>query len=158
MVIKIIAIGNIYRRDDGAAILAARGLTKHHLAGVEILEALADPSALFAAWEGASAVIVIDASAPAGKPGQISRIVACENTLHVERPSASTHALGLAKTVELADALGQLPSRLIIYAIEGENFDYGEGLSAPVFKALNQLIDRVRTEALAIAEEEYSHA
>jgi hydrogenase maturation protease len=42
--------------------------------------------------------------------------------------------------VELARELGRLPGRLIVYAIEGESFETGEGLSYPVQKTVEKLV------------------
>jgi hydrogenase maturation protease len=42
--------------------------------------------------------------------------------------------------VELARELGQLPGRLMVYGIEGETFETGEGLSEPVQKTVEKLV------------------
>ena len=40
--------------------------------------------------------------------------------------------MGLPEAVALARELDRLPTRLIVYGIEGESFETGEGLSDPV--------------------------
>jgi hydrogenase maturation protease len=51
----------------------------------------------------------------------------------------STHALGVAEAIELARALGRLPARLEVYAIEGARFTAGAGLSPAVEQAVGKL-------------------
>jgi hydrogenase maturation protease len=57
-----------------------------------------------------------------------------------------THALGLADALELASALGRLPTRLVVYGVEGVAFGLGDAMSPAVAAAA----DRV---AAAIADE-----
>ena len=44
----------------------------------------------------------------------------------------STHAFSVAEAVELARALNKLPTRLLIYGIEGVDFSAGIGLTEAV--------------------------
>ena len=52
---------------------------------------------------------------------------------------SSTHAFGVADAVELARALGRLPGRLDVYAIEGASFTAGDSLSPEVERAVDDL-------------------
>jgi len=58
----------------------------------------------------------------------------------------STHAFSVAEAVELARALNQLPPRLIVYGIEGKNFDSCVGLSPEVKLAVEEVFCRVKEE------------
>ena len=102
--------------------------------------------ALMGAWRGADLVVLIDTVHSGGKPGAIYRIEA-----HVEEiPRSffhySTHALSVAEAVELARALGQLPPRLVIYGIEGKNFESDISLSPEIQTAAEEAAPRVRVE------------
>jgi hydrogenase maturation protease len=48
--------------------------------------------------------------------------------------------MGLPEAVELARELGRLPGRLVVYGIEGENFEAGEGLTEAVQKTVAKLV------------------
>jgi hydrogenase maturation protease len=48
--------------------------------------------------------------------------------------------MGLPEAVELARELDRLPPRLVVYGIEGESFEAGEGLSYPVQKTVEKLV------------------
>jgi hydrogenase maturation protease len=57
--------------------------------------------------------------------------------------STSTHSVGVAETVELARSLGRLPTRLLIYGIEGAKVGLGEGLSREVERAVDLLVEEI---------------
>lgn len=158
MAIKIVGVGNPFRRDDCAGIVAARILKTRNLIDLEIVESNAEPATLMTVWSGVDTVIVLDAAAPAGRPGHISRVVVGQDVLPAESPLSSTHAFGLAKAIELAEVLGELPPTMIIFAIEGADFDHGEGLSESVQKALPTFVDQVVGEVANLARMEISHA
>lgn len=64
---------------------------------------------------------------------------------------ASSHALGLAETVELARGLGRLPRRLVAYLVEGDCFDFGAPLSPAVAAAVDIVAARILAELRRIA-------
>jgi hydrogenase maturation protease len=89
--------------------------------GLELLECL----------EGRDSVIVIDASAPAGRPGTIRAFDWPDGDL--EAPAfLSSHGVGLAEALRLAEALGRLPRRLRIVAVEASDLAPGAPLSDAV--------------------------
>jgi hydrogenase maturation protease len=55
----------------------------------------------------------------------------------------STHAFDIAGAIELARALNQLPPRVVVFGIEGANFEAGTELSGEVQAALPALVARV---------------
>ena len=83
--------------------------------------ALDRPGAGLVEWlKGAEAVILIDAMHSGSRPGTVSRLVLSD--LLQQGALASSHQLGVAESLALAHALGELPARLLIYGIEsGEN-------------------------------------
>ena len=135
----IIGMGNEYRGDDAAGLIVARRL------GGGAIESSGDGAALIEAWRGAEVVIVIDAARSGAPAGTIHRFDARERELPREA-FASTHAFGLAEAVELSRALGELPPRMIVYAVEGAGFDAGAGLSPEVERAIGVLVERIRQE------------
>jgi hydrogenase maturation protease len=95
------------------------------------------------AWTGFDDVVLVDACQGAGALGSVHRLEAAD----VERLAAleqhrrgSTHGLGVSAAIALARALGSLPSRLVIYAIEGRHFRAGEPLSPEVDHAVHALV------------------
>ena len=58
----------------------------------------------------------------------------------------STHAFSVAEAIEMARALGQLPRRLVVYGIEGKNFESGISLSPEIETAAEETAHRVKAE------------
>jgi len=142
----VAAIGNPDRGDDGVGPAVASRLRGRVPVGVRILETGGDVLALIDAWDAFRSVIVVDAAAPIDRPGRIHRLDLASRPLPGRFAAASTHAFGLGEAVELARNLGRLPSRLVVYLIEGERFDIGGPLSLPVAAAIDQVADRILEE------------
>ncbi len=149
--VRIIGLGNRYRRDDGAGLavlqeLAGRDLPGQDLPSVELRAESGEGAALMEAWQGAQRVILVDAVQAGGVPGTIYRLDPWEQPIPTEFFHYSTHAFSLAEAVELARVLGQLPPALVIYGIQGADFGAGEGLSPPVAAAVPAVTDRIIQE------------
>jgi hydrogenase maturation protease len=91
-------------------------------------------------WTGFDDVVLVDACRGAGPPGSIHRIDPGAAHRIATLQHASTHSLGLAAAIGLARALGTLPSRLVIYAIEARDCAEGEGLSPEVDRAVWEVV------------------
>jgi hydrogenase maturation protease len=143
---KVIGVGNGWRGDDAAGLVAARRLRELVPEGVEVSEAEGDLSSLLDLWASADEVLVIDAVRSGAAPGALQRVDARATSLPARFARRSTHAVGLAEAVELGRALGRLPSRLIVFGIEGERFEPGERLSSRVESGVSRAVDAVREE------------
>lgn len=141
VMLAVIGIGNQMRRDDAAGLEVARRLRLTKPPGVEVMEQEGEPAGLIDAWAGADEALVIDGVSSGAEPGTLHRFEASEEPLPTELFRPSTHALGVADAVELARELGRLPRRrLVVYGIEGEDFEVGEGLTPPVQGAVERLV------------------
>lgn len=141
----VAAIGNPDRGDDGVGRAVAREL-RQRATGVRIFECGGDVLELIDEWTGYATAILIDASGPAGDPGHIRRIDLVNSVLPADFSQNSTHAFGLAETIELARALGQLPRRLVVYLVEGERFEIGCSLSPQVSGAVGKAAEAILAE------------
>ena len=128
----IIGLGNEYRRDDAVGLVVARRLREAAPESVLVLEETGEGASLLESWRDADTVILIDAVRSGAKPGTVHRIDAQAQPIAKKFFRFSTHAFGVAEAVELARALGRLPPRLIVYGVEGRNFEAGVGLSPEV--------------------------
>ena len=140
----VVGIGNAVRGDDAVGLLVSRRVRDRGVAGVTVRELGDDGTELLEAWESASVVVIVDATASGSPPGTITCFDAVAGPLPAAPFAASTHALGVARAIELARALGRLPQQLLVLGIEGRNFDLGEPLSPDVAGAL----DRAATQVL----------
>ena len=146
----VIGIGNRDRGDDAFGPAVAHRLMGRVPSTVRILERSGDALAMIEDWDGIPSVIVIDAMAPISKPGQVHRFDLTESPLPIGFAPSSSHALGVAETVELARSLGRLPRYLVAYLVEGEQFGTGAPLSLAVAEAAEHVADRIVSEVLTI--------
>ena len=136
----VVGLGNTWRSDDGAGPAVARALGDDP----RVLVHEGEPIGLLDAWEGADEVMVVDAVASGAPPGTVHRLDAAAAPLPAAVARGSTHAFGLAETIELARTLGRLPERLTVYGIEGGCFDAGDDLSPPVRAAVDAVREELR--------------
>jgi hydrogenase maturation protease len=129
----IVGVGNADRGDDAAGVLVVR-----RLRGFRTAE-LSDCTDLFELWSDEEDVVVIDAMVTGAPVGSIRRFEVGAFTLPIGA-FQSTHAFGLAETVELARALGKLPAKLTIFGIEAGGVGLGEPLSPDVEHAIDALV------------------
>jgi hydrogenase maturation protease len=128
----VVGVGNPDAGDDGAGRAVARRLAARPRAGVVVRECTGDAAGLIEAWQGFDDVVVVDACHGAGPPGRVHRLHPDDLAGFKGLGSTSTHSFGVEAAVGLARALGTLPRRLVIHAIEGCDFEPGARLSAAV--------------------------
>jgi hydrogenase maturation protease len=115
----------------------------------EITEHDGEAAALLSLLDGASEAFLVDACRSGSPCGTVRRIdVAQVAAAPLPRGvfGVSTHDFGLAEAIELGRALGQLPSRCVVYAIEGGSFEAGAPLSAAVAAAVAAVAGRLHAE------------
>ncbi len=144
--LALIGVGNRFRSDDAAGLEVARRLRAMHPPGIRVVEEGGEPGSLLQAWELVTEALVIDAVEVDDDPGALHRFDATAEPLPVELFRPSTHSLGVADAVELARELDRLPHRLAVYGIVGANFATGEGLSPPVKKTVDALVEELHDE------------
>jgi hydrogenase maturation protease len=110
------------------------------------MEHSGEATALIACMEGAEQVFLIDACMSGALPGTIHRFDVSSAAMPAAALGFSTHGFGPAEAVELARALGLLPRRSVVYAIEGASFEAGAPLSPPVAAAVPEVVRRLRAE------------
>ena len=148
--VLVVAIGNPDRGDDGFGPAVAQRLRGRVPPTVRILERSGDALALIEDWNSSPPVIIVDAMTPITKPGRVHRLDLTHSPLPVGCSPRSSHAFGVAETVELARSLGRLPQCLLAYVVEGEQFGTGAPLSLVVAEAVGDVADRIVSEVLTI--------
>jgi hydrogenase maturation protease len=137
--LSLIGIGNRFRSDDAAGLEVVHRLRLAHPPGVKLIEQEGEPASLIESWSSVDEALVVDAVSSGSAPGTLHRFDVTDAPLPAQ-VFPSTHAMGLPEAVELARELDRLPGRLVVYGIEGESFQAGEGLSEPVQKTVEKLV------------------
>lgn len=142
----VIGVGNPDRGDDAAGRMAARRLQDMSPAGVEVVEEDGEATSLLARFDGADRALLIDACVSGTEPGTVHRFDVSGERLPQGHFGLSTHGFGLSEAVELARALGQLPRRCVVYAIEVASVEPGDDLSPEVAAAIDEVAERISAE------------
>jgi hydrogenase maturation protease len=147
----VIGLGNELRGDDAAGLLAVRRLgSLPRPRPVRVLEHSGDCLSLLQRWRGAHAVVLLDAARSGAPVGSVTVFDASRQPCPASLRADSSHAFGVAETIELARTLGELPPVVVVYAIEGSEFGYGAPLSEAVADALPATAANAHRRALAI--------
>ena len=148
----VLCIGNPDRGDDGFGPAVAAELEGRLPDSAALATRSGDMLSLIEDWEGFDALICVDAAAPMTKPGTLHRIDLAEQDLPRELAAVSSHAFGLGEAVALARTLGLAPPTIIVYAVEGENFDGGAPMTAAVTAAIKPAAMQIAAEAARLQE------
>lgn len=143
--VRVIAVGNAWRRDDGAGLVVGervRAATSD--VNVDLWEG--EPTSLVDAFEGAGWVVIVDAVSTGAPPGTIYRFDLGHGPVPEPFRARGTHAVSIGAAIELARVLGRLPGRLVLYGIEGADFTSGSGLSPAVERAIGAVSDQIVSE------------
>jgi hydrogenase maturation protease len=148
----VIGVGNIYRKDDGAGPAAIDLLRESgNPPGVTFAVCDGEPSRLIELWSRSELAVVIDAlSVRSPRPGVIHRLDVEAVEASGEPPSTS-HGLGLGTAVRLARELDRMPERLIVYAIEIDQYGFGPHMSEPVRRAVGHVAEHVGADLAEFA-------
>jgi hydrogenase maturation protease len=109
---------------------------------------VSDPLAVADVPPGCKLLVVVDACRGAGSAGSVHCFAWPDPRLAMT-PIASSHGIGLASALTIAGALGRLPPRVVVLAVEGESAQPGRGLSAAVGAAVLDVAGRVLEEIAA---------
>ena len=90
--------------------------------------------------------VIVDAFDNGQPAGEIVRLDVSTRSLPASLKQTSTHAFGLAEAVELARVLGELPDEIVVYGVQGENFQPGNTLSAAVDDAIEACCRKIHAE------------
>jgi hydrogenase maturation protease len=149
----VVGIGHPDRGDDAVGRVVAARLRDRVPKGVRVIETDGEAGKLLDLFGEADDIVIIDAGLSGAKPGTIHRFDPVAAPLPRRMFAMSSHAIGLVESIELARALGTLPRRCRVFAIEAESFALGAGLSPAVSAAVEaacaRVLDGLRAAAAA---------
>lgn len=119
MTARVIGVGSELRGDDAAGLLVARLLRDRAPAGVDVRESDGEVGLLLELMAGVDRLLLVDAAVDGHPPGTVRRLGA---TGAGATARATTHRLGPAEALGLAEALGALPASVGLYTISARSF------------------------------------
>jgi hydrogenase maturation protease len=150
--IVVVGVGNAFRGDDAVGLDVAERV-RERAEDVEVVTSQLEPTRLLDAWEGADAVLIVDAVASGAEPGTLHRYDASERAVPSAVFRSSTHAFSIGDTLELARALGRLPRRVLVYGVEAAGFVAGEAVSPAVRAAVEPAAEAMLADVADLREE-----
>lgn len=144
--ILVVGVGNQFRSDDAVGLEVAREVASLNMPSVEVIEHSGEGTSLMEVWKGFQNVIIVDAVLSGAKPGTIHTFDARQEKIPTDFFHYSSHAFGVAEAIELARTLNNLPQQLIIFGIEGVNFDFGTSVSPKIQEAIPRLVEMIKSE------------
>jgi hydrogenase maturation protease len=157
----LIGVGNRHRHDDALGLEVAARLRPRVGDRARVVPFEGESTGLLDLWAGEPFVVLVDAVQSRGTAGRVHRIDGDLSPLLSEPVPSSTHGLGVGEAWRLGRSLGQLPERIVVFGVEGEDFTPGVGLSPAVARSLPALADAVEQELRrerSPARSESSHA
>jgi hydrogenase maturation protease len=104
-----------------------------------------DPLTIVDVSTNCSLLIVIDACLGTDSPGTVHRLVWPDSRLTATE-GVSSHGVGLVAALRLAEALGKLPPRVIVFAIEADSGEPGSMLNPLVEAAIPDVVAMILAE------------
>jgi hydrogenase maturation protease len=150
----VIGVGNPDRGDDLAGRAVAQRLYGTVPDIVTVAESDGEATALIDCFDGVGSAYLVDACLSGVAAGTVRRFDVVDGPLPQHLFGVSTHGFGLAQAIELARALGQLPRRCVVYAIEGGSFEAGAPITPSVAGAVSDVAQRLRAEIAALHPDE----
>lgn len=144
--VVIVGIGNPYRGDDAAGLAVIDSLEGKVNGMIHLSKQNGDIGGLLDIFVRYPKVFIVDACFSDPSMGAWMRIDALQQSLPEENAQTSTHGLGLSQAIAFAKNLETLPSKLIVYAIAGENFNMSDALSPKIAKTVDRVVEELLTE------------
>ena len=142
----VLGVGTLHRHDDAVGLEAADHVRDRLGDRVDCVRYEGETTGLLDLWAGVGFVVLVDAIQSHGTPGRIHRFEGDLARLLTEPRTTSTHGLSVGEAWQLGRSLGQVPQRLVVFGVEGEDFSPGLGLSPAVARALSPLTGAIVAE------------
>ncbi len=144
--ILILGLGNPFRGDDAAGWGVIDVLEQKSPKGVQLCKVRGDAAQILDFFTQYSTIYVIDACQMNAPSGFWKRIDAHKSSIPSDTPQTSTHGMGISQAIDLAKVLGILPSKLIIYAINGDHYNLSTTPSLSVGQAIDKVAQHILEE------------
>jgi hydrogenase maturation protease len=145
----VLGIGNPLLGDDGFGVEVARRLKEAgEVAGVEIVDGGSQGLYLLPYLQGRSHIIVADAIAFGGEPGEIVRLNADQIPARLQ-VKVSEHQISFHEVLALMQLLGEEPEEFVFFGVEPKSNEWGDGLSPEIAAAVDPVIEKIK-EQIAI--------
>ncbi|MBI1763467.1 MAG: hydrogenase maturation protease [Acidobacteria bacterium] len=139
----VLGIGNPLLGDDGFGVEVARQL-KDTLDDIEIVDGGSQGLYLLPYLQGRTHIIVADAIAFGGQPGEIVKLDAAQVPAKL-RHKISEHQIGFNEVLALLQLLGETPREFLFFGVQPKHHEWAAPLSDEVAAAIPQVVEQIKT-------------
>ena len=142
----VLGIGNPLLGDDGFGVEVARRLrAARDLDDIEIVDGGSQGLYLLPYLQGRTHIIVADAIAFGGRPGEVVRLRAEQIPARLQI-KMSEHQVSFQEVLALMQLLGEAPREFVFFGVQPKCNEWAEPMSPEVAAAVEPVIDRIREE------------
>ena len=145
---RLLGIGNDDRSDDAAGLEVARRVGAADASALPVTVGVRDLAELTEHLTGSPRLLVADAVRSGRPPGSVVRWEPGPGERLPDLGGVSTHGFSLGQALELAEALGRRPARLVVYGVEVSRVGPGRGLSPEVERGVGETVRRILAELI----------
>lgn len=139
----VIGLGNPLMGDDGVGLAAlARLRDEWQLDDVELVDGATWGLSLLPVIEDAERLVLVDAIAANGAPGDIIELSRDRLPIYLTR-KLSPHQVDMRDALAVAELRGRLPNDVVAIGVQPETVALGTELSAPVVQQVGALVGAV---------------
>ena len=139
----VIGLGNPLMGDDGVGLaVLARLRDEWTLAGVELVDGGTWGLSLLPLIEDADRLVLVDAIAAHGAPGDIIELSRDRLPIYLSR-KLSPHQVDMRDALAVAELRGYLPNDIVAIGVQPQAVALGTELSGPVARQLDPLVRAV---------------
>lgn len=147
--VAVIGLGNPLMTDEGVGVRVVEALQKNGalLPEVDVLDLGTAGLTILHYLGGRDKVIFVDCALMGEHPGAFRRFTPEEVNTRKVRTRLSLHEGDLLHTLSLARQLGECPGSVVVFGIEPQSVEMGEGLSPPLRERFDEYVEVVAKEA-----------
>lgn len=137
--------GSKIRRDDGVGLVILGMLETQNFFcnnNVALLNVGTDSFTLLEAMKQYDAAIIIDAANMGASPGTVKAFTPAQAKIIIKNDALSTHGLGLAEIICLAEKL-EIKTKITIIGVQPQDISIGEGLTEAVSKSCPKVLSLI---------------
>ena len=139
----VIGLGNPLMGDDGVGLAALERLgDEWQIEGVELVDGATWGLSLVPVIEDAERLVLVDAIAAHGEPGDIIELTRDRLPIYLSR-KLSPHQVDMRDALAVAELRGRLPNDVVAIGVQPAVVALGTELSAVVAQRLDELVDTV---------------
>jgi hydrogenase maturation protease len=146
--VVVLGLGNPLMADEGIGVAVVQRLAEAaaRYPSVDFLDAGTGGMSLLHLLEGRRKAVVIDCALMDDEPGAIKRFTCDQVRSRKVLAHQSLHEADLMHIIAMARQLGQAPEEIVIFGIQPQTVEPGEGLSPVLRDRIEQYVTRVLQE------------